>query len=192
MEEIWKPVSGFEGYYEVSSLGNVRSVSRTIVNCKGVRKYKKGIILKPKIEKHGYYAVNLKCSGRSVYKRIHSLVAEAFIDNYENKKTVNHISGIKSDNSVSNLEWNTYAENSQHAEKEKLTSHPSGANYSGSKSVVQLDMDGNFIKEYGSLREAARNTTATSINISFCCRGKYSQSGGYKWEYKSDYEKKKQ
>lgn len=188
--EIWKPIIGFEGIYEVSSHGRVRSLDR-IVECKnGALKPKKGLVLSPKIEKSGYLAVNLKYGGSGIMKRIHCLVAQAFIPNPENKDIVNHKNGIKSANYLFNLEWNTSTENNQHARRTGLTKNTaSGSKNSKSKAVVQLDLNGNFIAEFGGLREAARNTTANNTNIMFCCQGKYSQSGGFKWMYKSDYQK---
>lgn len=180
----------YEGIYEVSSFGRVRSLDR-IVECKnGALKPKKGLILSPKVEKAGYLAVNLKYGGKSTMKRIHCLVAQSFIPNPENKDIVNHINGVKSFNFPENLEWNTSTENNTHARKTGLTPNTaSGSKNTKSKAVIQLDLSGNYIAEFGGLREAARNTPANNTNIMFCCQGKYSQSGGFKWMYKSDYER---
>lgn len=187
--EIWKPVIGFEGIYEVSSHGRVRSLDR-IVECKnGVLKTKKGLILSLKLEKSGYLAVNLKYGGNGVMKRVHCLVAQSFIPNPENKEMVNHKNGIKSINYPYNLEWNSGIENNHHARRTGLIKNTaSGSKNTKSKAVVQLDLSGNYIAEFGGIREAARNTTANNTMIMFCCKGKYSQSGGFKWMYKSDYE----
>lgn len=112
--EIWKDVKGYEGSYQVSNLGRVKSLDREIKSRYGFRKIK-GIILKEIPDKDGYYRVNLKESQNGKTKNIHRLVATAFIDNKENKPQVNHINGVKNDNNVNNLEWSTLSENRQHA-----------------------------------------------------------------------------
>lgn len=105
MDEIWKPINGFNGQYEVSNFGEVRSLPRN------------GTVLKPRlimgfIDKGGYHQVLL--SGGRVHKKIHRLVAEAFIPNPEDKPCVNHIDRVRTNNRVENLEWCTHLENVQH------------------------------------------------------------------------------
>lgn len=186
--EKWMPITNYKGIYEVSSLGRIRSIDRNVCYNNGHVRFYRGIYLSPKIEKHGYLAVNLKNGDKGILHRIHRLVAEAFIPNTDGKDMVNHIDGNKANNCIENLEWNSCTENNRHARKTGLVVTPSGADYSGSKAVIQLDLDGNYIKEFGGLREAERATKATAINISYCCRGKYQQSGGFKWMYKKDFE----
>lgn len=121
-KEIWKPINGFESSHEVSDTGKVRTLDRVIEHRnRGTRKYT-GILLKQSISNKGYPYVDLQYDGRSVRYCVHRLVAEAFIPNPENKRTVNHINGDKSNNHVDNLEWNTYAENLNHARRTGL--HP--------------------------------------------------------------------
>jgi len=101
--EIFKGIPGWEDYYEASNLGNVKSLERIIVFGKGGEKLKKESILKPRINSNGYPAVNLCRDGKCKQIENHRLVALAFIDNPEDKPSVNHINGIKSDNRLENL-----------------------------------------------------------------------------------------
>lgn len=122
MKEKWKEVEGYEGYYEVSTLGRVRSVDRRIVfkNNAGSRKYK-GQILKQRISTSGYPIVNLNINKNCKTVSVHRLVATAFIEKEEGKEIVNHIDGNKRNNNVENLEWVTYSENLLHARENNLT-----------------------------------------------------------------------
>lgn len=115
MKEIWKSIKGFEGHYEVSNLGNVRSLDRIVKHGKGdsVRRLK-GKLLNKSLNV-GYYAVGLRIDGNYKLVKVHRLVAGAFIDNPENKPCVNHKDRDRLNNKVDNLEWCTYKENSQHA-----------------------------------------------------------------------------
>lgn len=102
--EVWKEIEGYEGHYQVSNLGNVASI-------------KKGYPVMMKLQNHsgGYKQVKLCKPNKITIERVHRLVASAFIPNCGNKPQVNHINGIKSDNRVENLEWNTPQENTSHA-----------------------------------------------------------------------------
>lgn len=120
MEEIWKPVSGYEGFYEVSNLGRIKSLRRDVAipNSKlgtvGYRTYPERI--KPCVEnRRGYYQVTLSKETKHRTLSVHRLVALAFIPNPDNKPYVNHIDGNKKNNCVSNLEWCTASENNWHA-----------------------------------------------------------------------------
>lgn len=126
MQEMWKPIKDFEGLYEVSNLGNVRSLDR-IFTYRGKNQFGeyeinrafKGQLLKPNVLKDGYAQVTLlkpECKPR--YFKIHRLVAEAFIPNPDNKPQVNHKNGIRNDNKVTNLEWVTISKNHKHAFRE--------------------------------------------------------------------------
>lgn len=113
MNEIWKPVVGFEGYYEVSNYGRVRSIGRYFQNHSKLQ-WRDGIIRKPVDDTHGYWDVMLTVDGKRFHRKIHRMVAEAFIPNPENKPTVNHKDFNRKNNHVDNLEWNTYSENNYH------------------------------------------------------------------------------
>lgn len=131
MEEIWKDIPGYEGYYQASNLGNIRSLSR-IVRYKnsGIRKYP-GKRLSAEKMKDNYQRVVLMKEGVKTKFRIHRLVAMAFIPNLNNKPFINHIDGNKSNNVVDNLEWCTASENIVHADKHGLRNM---SNYTSSRS----------------------------------------------------------
>ena len=118
--EYWTDIPDYEGYYQISNHGNVRSLDReTISPIKAKRKHK-GKVLTPFMNSTGYYYVTLSNSDSRKNKRVHCLVAKAFLSNPKNKRTVNHINGNKSDNSLCNLEWATDSENHTHAFKTGL------------------------------------------------------------------------
>ena len=128
-EEIWKPVVGYEGCYEVSNLGRVRSLSRTAsIRCRwgGItERYVQGRVLRAHTNgKSGYYMIQLSVLGSRHPRLVHRLVAEAFIPGAEGKGFVNHVNGDKSDNRASNLEWCTRGENMLHAHATGLTESP--------------------------------------------------------------------
>lgn len=116
--EIWKDIKGFEGYYQISSWGRVRSLDRYVPDCFDSKRIAVGQILKPYKTKKGYLKITLYKNSKQVYKkcRVHRLVAEAFIDNPNCLPEVNHKDGNKENNSITNLEWCTGEENRKHAQ----------------------------------------------------------------------------
>jgi hypothetical protein len=177
MKEIWKDVIGYEGIYMVSSLGRVKSSNfsrrRTI------------IILKPGRSHNGYLFVNLK--GRPF--RVHRLVAQAFIDNSNNKPFINHIDAIRDNNNVNNLEWCTSSENAKHAFKLGRRTSPMGLQgrigkmNPLSKKVSQLTREGNLIKVWDSISDVRRELGFIGSNISCVCKGRMKTYKNFKWEY---------
>jgi hypothetical protein len=112
--EIWKDVVGYEGIYQVSNNGLVKRIS----NIRGVNtKYQNNYFLKALDNGKGYLRIKLTNNGKSKRVMLHRIIAEAFIDNPLNKKCVNHINNIRSDNRIENLEWCTHSENTLHAIK---------------------------------------------------------------------------
>lgn len=119
--ETWKAIKGFEKQYEVSNIGNVRSIDRVVKHYREgfTRKYK-GTSKATRLTSDGYLKCNLKNNGERFDFRVHRLVAEAFIPNIDNKPVINHKNGIKTDNRVENLEWCTVSENVIHATRTRL------------------------------------------------------------------------
>jgi hypothetical protein len=113
MEEVWKDVKDFEGLYQVSNLGNVKRLkSKRVLSER---------LIGRSLDRYGYVKRTLSKDGKNYYFTEHRLVGVTFIDNTENKSTINHINGVKTDNKVENLEWNTNLENKQHAISTGLT-----------------------------------------------------------------------
>lgn len=195
-DEVWKPVTGYS-YYEVSNLGKVRSKDKYVKSRKGDgNKYlKKGKLLTPVLLAQGYYAVSLITDDGTNKKscKIHRLVAEAFIPNPNNLPLINHKDEVKTNNRVDNLEWCTNKYNSNYSDTGKKAGLKTLNRADTSKCVCQYTLDGTFIREYPSIKEAQRVTGILHKDISNCCRGYYmcygrtincNHAGGYKWKYK--------
>ncbi len=127
MKENWATVYGFDGYYQVSDLGRVRSVDR-VVRCKTCARRYKGKILTPRVITDNYFQVVLAKKGKRSQLTIHRLVATSFVPNPSRKPQVNHIDGNKQNNKSSNLEWCTQLENNIHARANGLYPSVDGEN----------------------------------------------------------------
>lgn len=185
MEEIWKDIDGFEGYYQISNIGNVKSLHRIVHHSNGFKTVRERI-LKPTKAK-GYCIVRVVKKHTNKYLTVHRLVAKSFIKNTGNKRCVNHKNGIKTDNRVENLEWCTYKENTSHAYKTGLHKGSSfgkfGRNHHASREILQFDIQGNFIKKYGGIRDAERLTGVFHQGIVKSANGKSKHAGGFIWKY---------
>ena len=137
--EVWKDIKGLEGKYQISNLGRVKSLDRNTKYLNGNFRRHKERILKGGITIWGYRVFQLCIGeGKKTYllKSSHRLVAENFISNPENKKTVNHKDGNKLNNNVLNLEWATYSENTQHAYDKGLKKVPNGEEHWNTKIIL--------------------------------------------------------
>lgn len=191
MEERWIEVDGFPGY-EVSDHGSVRSIDRIIERTGWTSLRVKGRVLAQHRDRRGYPMVALYNRGYRKFIRVHRLVALAFIQNPEHKRTVNHIDGDKSNNNLNNLEWATDSENIIHAVKNGLMVFTMGAEKYNSRAVYMLDDDLNILKRYECIRDAERDTGAPNQNISKACKGKLNRVCGHKWMYVGDYVAKRE
>jgi len=172
MQEIWKDIEGYEGLYQISNLGNVKSLY-----------FEPPIILKSSKDSRGYLYVVLSKNGKQKIGRIHRLVASAFICNPKNKPQVNHIDGVKSNNTVKNLEWVTNAENMKHASKNGLRADVSGNNNPRCRAINQYDLNGKLIKQWKSFYEITCSLGFNRSCIWRCCIGKFQKSHNYIWRY---------
>jgi hypothetical protein len=126
--EVWKDIVGYEGMYQVSNYGNVKSLERVVVRSNGSKMYIKEKLLNKRLNDRGYIEIKLSKNGKSGYAKLHRLVAQAFIPNPENKPQVNHKDTDKENNHVDNLEWNTHSENQKHAHANGLYDRSGEAN----------------------------------------------------------------
>lgn len=115
LNEIWVDIKGYEGYYQVNNLGDIRSMDRVLIYPDGSKKNKKGILKKYSNLKNGYLLCSLNKNHKTKALLVHTIVAMAFIPNPYNKSQVNHKDGNKKNNKVENLEWVTPSENQLHS-----------------------------------------------------------------------------
>lgn len=175
MEE-WRDIEGYEGLYQVSNEGRVKSLERWCRNGKQLVKEKIKTSFKMA---DGYYGVTLSKNGIPKVKKIARLVAETFIPNPNDLPEVNHKSEDKSLNTVENLEWCDRSYNINYGTRNKRV----GDHFL--KKVCQMDLNENIIKIYNSLTEASINTGTNIGRISSCCHKKphYLTAGGFKWKF---------
>ena len=171
MIEIWKDVEGYEGLYQVSNLGNVRSLNWRRLGI--VR----NLYLKP--HNKGYLQVELHRNSKCQTFTVHRLVAMHFVEGYEDGKIVNHKNEDKTDNHSENLEWVTYSYNNQYGSRGHLKSRGNHRRIP----VIQYSMRGDFIKEWESPIEIKHKLGYSDWSIKECCKGKRKKAYGYRWQY---------
>ena len=183
MQEIWKDIKGYEGLYQVSNLGRIKSLNYNHT--------KKEKIMTPTITKKGYMKLHLDNDGKRKYCLVHRLVAETFIENPNNYNMVLHKKSVSNGgtNEATNLYWGNNSDNMKDKTRDGHFKNPRkgkfGKNNPTSKPILQFDKNNNFIKEYESITQANKETNIKCSNISLCCKGiKYRKTaGGFKWRY---------
>lgn len=190
-KEIWKPIIGYVGLYEVSSHGNVRSLKRAVTRKNNTlhtvqaKILKFGFTISDKTK--GYHTVALSGVGKLRTFKVHRLVAIAFCDGFKKGLSVNHIDGNKLNNHYTNLEWCTHQENSKHAFETGLLDN----SMLQRKPIVQLNMKGEFVNDVFSASSMTKKGFDKG-HILKCCQGVRKSHGGFKWMYKEDYESKEE
>ena len=189
--EVWKDIEGYEGIYQVSNMGRVKSLDRTIkrINNRSDYAKMKGRVLAQFKDTKGYLTTNLCKDGKQSHPPIHRLVAKAFVDNIENKKTVDHINTIITDNRAENLRWFTYKEqvtlNEITRERHKKVVIENG------RKSIKIAHERNKRKTrcittgmiFDSAKEAGEFYGINPRNISDYCRTKRKARNGMEWEY---------
>ena len=169
--EIWKDIKGFEGVYQASNLGRIKSLER--INVLGRRVKEK--ILKPLITRKGYYLIGLYKNSIQKFYYVHRLVWIAFNGQIPEGYEINHLNEVKSNNRLENLNLVTHKENINFGTRTEKCS----------KSVLQFTLEDILIKEYPSINQVARETGFNQGNICGCCNGKRKTAHGFKWKYKN-------
>ncbi len=174
--EIWKDIKGYEGYYQISNIGRVKSLSHSILRKNNCKQTFKERILKDRYKQNRglltYKIVDLTINNIKKTFHIHRLVAIHFIPNPENKLEINHINGIKDDNRLENLEWSTMLENHEHAFANGLVKNPR-------KKTIQYDDNKNVICRYNSRAEVANKYNIVSSRITIAIKKNYRAIGFY-------------
>lgn len=177
MKEIWKDIPNYEKCYQISNLGNVKSLKRTIKQFNGHKIISKTIQeknLTPRKTPNGYLQICLCKNGAKKTCSIHRLVAKTFIG--ESDLQVDHVDGKKQNNKLDNLEYVTNSENMQRAFKNNLVTLKKNE-------INQYDLEGNFIKTWYNAGFIERELNLDHSNIIKCCKNKRNNCGGYIWKY---------
>lgn len=176
MQEIWKDIEDYEGLYQVSNFGRIKSLPRNTKNQYSNKRH----IFNPCKDSDGYLVVGLSKNKQPKTLKVHRLVAIAFIPNILNKPQINHIDCDKTNNNVNNLEWVTSSENIVHAYKNKLITINSEFR---KKKIYGINTVDNSKITFGSVTEASKFFKTVKTSISNCLNGRTKSSNGYKWFY---------
>lgn len=183
--EIWKDIKGYEGLYQVSNLGRVKSLDRIVSNNGGFMCRNGKLLYQGTVK--GYKKVSLCKNSIMKHYLVHRLVIQAFIPNPQNYPYVNHKDENKQNNCVDNLEWCDRSYNNNYGSRNERASITLTNRSDLSVPIKQYTLEGKFIKEWPSIMEASRKTNTSPSSIYMCCINKYMQSNGYLWHYSSDY-----
>ena len=184
MEEIWKDIPGFEGYYKVSNIGNIMSVKRLVNSSITNKRLVNERVRKININKYGYQYITLHKKGKGTHFTIHRLVAMCFIPNSNNYSSINHMDEDKLNNNFENLEWcttkyNNFYNNRQEKINIKLREYGKVIG----TSISQYTLDGILVNKYNSLREMQRLTRFSRSSVKNCCIELRENYNGYTWKY---------
>lgn len=177
MIEIWKNIKGYEKLYQVSNLGNVKSLKRKIITYNGKKMCLKTVqerILKSSLTKNGYLKVGLTKNGKTKTYLVHLLVIRTFKG--ISKLYTDHKDCNKINNNINNLEYVTPKENTIRAIKNNLI-------HKRENKINQYDLNGNFIKTWLNCKDIEKELNLDHSNIIKCCKGKRNKCGNYYWEY---------
>lgn len=182
-EEIWKDIEGYEGLYQISNLGRVKSLERWVTANWGKTKKLSKQLIKEKIRKisynsNGYALVVLAKQGKNKTYLLHRLVASAFVDNPNNLTIVNHKDENPSNNRYDNLEWCDYTYNNTYRDIHLKRNVDNVA-----RKIIQYDLDMNEIKRWNIASDAAKYYDIALSNILKCCKGERTHCAGFKWRY---------
>jgi hypothetical protein len=187
MNEIWKDIEGYDGAYQVSNMGRVKSVARVTTRlCQyGIREYRiPERIMRTRFGTSGYLCVNLHHEGKQVTEMIHRLVALHFCKGYADGMTVNHIDEVKTNNRADNLEWMSRADNVRYGTGSQRKRTPM-------RKVEQLTTDGQHVAYFDSMSEAAEKSGCPLSSIHRCCYGRQETTNGYRFKFTTDFRKLK-
>lgn len=174
--ETWKDIEGYEGMYQVSDAGRVRSLDRYVNHVTGKR-ITRGKIMRPHAMPNGYFTIGLSIGRRRRDYYIHRLVASAFIENKDGLPQVNHKDEDKSNNAACNLEWCDQSYNNNYGTKNKRFRASRGT-------AIEMISNGAIVREFVSMRQAEAETGLRRKSISECCRGIIQSYHGYEFRYK--------
>jgi len=183
MKEIWKDIPGFQGFYQASNIGRIRSLNRVITRSDGISYRCKGIVLSPNTNTAGYLQVGLGVCGKVSQSLVHRLVAFSFLPAVKGKTQINHINGIPTDNVLVNLEWCNGSENVRHAWNTGLSKPKYGENnHSYKKSIIGTKiLTGEKIILKGTAEQVAKGFAQSAVWR--CANGRQKFHKGYTFKY---------